>query len=112
MHYDYKRKLYFEICDELKAQSNVFLLGPRKCGKTVCLHQVEDTFNYAKYFDLKTLSATQITQLFMSIQKSIENNEEILYLLDEITYAEFPEREINAIAMYFSEYNNSKTKIV
>lgn len=112
MHYDYKRKLYFEICDDLKAQNNVFLLGPRKCGKTVCLHQVKDTFNYAKYFDLKTLSATQITQLFMSIQESIENNEEILYLLDEITYAEFPEREINAIAMCFSEYNNSKTKIV
>lgn len=112
MKFTFKRKIYYELGKELKSQNNVFLLGPRKCGKTVCLQQIANDYPIANYYNMKILSQMQIDDLFLKINHSIENNEKIIYLLDEITYADFPEREINSIALKFSECDNSETKIV
>lgn len=112
MKYLFKRKIYYRVCAELQKQNTVFLLGPRKCGKTICLHQLNDSLKNVKYNDLKTLGKEQAASLFDEIHHSIESNDDVIYLIDEITYAEFPEREINIIALLYSEYDNDKTHVV
>ena len=112
MKYTFKRKIYYELQENFETQCNIFLLGPRKCGKTVCLQQIANDYPNAKYYNMKILSQLQMDDVFLKIHQSIESNESIIYLLDEITYADFPEREINSIAVMFSEYDNHNTRIV
>lgn len=110
--YRFKRDIFSKINTAIKTKNVVFLTGPRKCGKTVCLKQIEKENTNAKYVDFKSLSEAESQKVFDKICKSIEENEDILYLLDEITYAFCPEREINRIANAFTIDEKSKTKVV
>lgn len=112
MGYTFKRNIYYDIQDKLTETPVVFLLGPRKCGKTICLHQLNDNTDRSRYIDFKPLSENESMGIFDSIKESIYHNEEIVYLLDEITYAFKPEPSIYQIAEWLTETGNKNTKIV
>lgn len=41
MSYTFKRWIYYDTIDKLSLHNVVFLLGPGRCGKTVCLKQLK-----------------------------------------------------------------------
>lgn len=112
--YEFKRDIYYDIKDIIENSiSNItFLLGPRKCGKTVCLKQIERNFENTQYTNFKLLNDKESRKKFDEINEAISKNQPIVYLLDEITYAFYPEKEIYQIADTFSEVENTNTKIV
>lgn len=40
--YTFKRDLYTDVIHSMSNSRATFLLGARKCGKTVCLKQIKD----------------------------------------------------------------------
>ena len=52
--YSFKRHMYYEIKDAIDKNHVGFLLGPRKCGKTICLKQLKDYYKNAVYVDVKS----------------------------------------------------------
>ncbi len=110
--YHFKRDFYYEIENALKKTNVIFLLGPRKCGKTVALLQLKQNIPKTQYYNFKTMSDEESMDLFDNIRQAMAEDLERIYLLDEITYAFFPEREINEIALQLSERPCSNTKIV
>lgn len=108
---DYAFQRYFvkDLEDFLQSNYNVlFLMGPRKCGKTVALKQLAKEFR-AEYHDFKIESRKGIV---IKIEQSILQNEEKIYLLDEITYKEFADRDLARWASDFDDVVNTKTKII
>lgn len=110
--YTFKRYIYDDIVSCFGRQSVIFLLGPRKCGKTVCLHQLCDSYDNSEYIDFKNLNDEESIDAFKRIRTSIENNEDKKYFLDEITYAFYPDKEIERIAITLDENSGRNTKIV
>ena len=110
--YRFKRDFYCDVEEGIKKTNATFLLGPRKCGKTVCLKQLAHEYKNAKYVNFKTLDEDESMEIFETIIRLIKEDEHVIYLLDEITYAFKPEHEINKIAEVLSEVENKNTKIV
>lgn len=110
--YSFKRNFYYDIEKALDQSNVVFLLGPRKCGKTVALLQLEKSRGNIKYYNFKTLTQDESLDLFDAIKSAMEENKDIIFLLDEITYAYQPEKEINEISIQLSEKPCKSTKIV
>lgn len=113
MEYAFKRDFYYNVEDSIKNNSVSFLLGPRKCGKTVALKQIALSNNAVEYIDFKTLADNkQKMAIINRVIDSIYNNDGAIYLLDEITYAFHPESEIAKIAEAFSSVENSNVRVV
>lgn len=112
--YNFKRSFYYEVEKAIKESSISFILGPRKCGKTVCMHQLEDALDNAVYVDMKSEFDTDEKRrnAVNGILKNIANNDSIVYLIDEATYMPTPDKDIARIAGAFSEYDNQNTKVV
>lgn len=113
----FKRDFYYEIKNYLSEYNVVFVLGPRKCGKTFALLQLKENYGeIAEYVDFKGFSEEESMEKINAIAESIEKGEDKIYLLDEATYIFFPEAEIEKIALKYNENNqkeiDSKTKIV
>ena len=51
--YPFKRNFYYDIEKAIEKTNVVFLLGPRKCGKTVALLQLEKSRSNVKYYNFK-----------------------------------------------------------
>lgn len=111
-NYPFKRDFYYDLVISATNNKATFLLGPRKCGKTVSLKQAEKHFANAEYIDFKTLPDTDKLDAIDHVCNSIREGEEKVYLLDEITYSYNPELEINKISEMFSETSNSSTHVV
>lgn len=111
--YSFKRDFYNDVKTALESSAPVTLLiGPRKCGKTVCLHQIKQEYPNAIYKDIKSLTEDGRVQLMYTIQQSIINSEDLIYLVDEVTYWQYPDSTIELFANAYAEANNSKTKLV
>lgn len=112
--YTFKRSFYYEAEKAINDSSISFILGTRKCGKTVCMHQLENSLENAVYLDMKSEFDTdeERRNAVNEILKSIANNVSIVYLIDEATYMAAPDKDIAKIAGAFSEYDNSDTKVV
>ncbi len=112
--YDFKRSFYYEAEKAIEDNSISFILGARKCGKTVCMRQLKDTLENAVYIDIKAECDTdeKCRDVVNRIMQSIANDEKIVYLIDEVTYLAFPDKSIAKIAGEYSEYDNHNTKIV
>ncbi len=112
--YNFKRSFYYEAEKAIKDNSIIFLLGTRNCGKTVCMHQLENSLENAVYLDMKSDfdNDGQRRNAVNEILKSIADNRSIVYLIDEATYMAFPDKSISKIARTFSEYDNKNTKVV
>lgn len=110
--YPFIRELYYDIEKAMKKSAIAFLLGPRKCGKTVALKQLERNKENTEYYNFKAMSQEESMNLFDEIKESMEKDEVKIFLLDEITYAYHPEREINEVSIQLSERPCHNTKIV
>ncbi len=113
-NYEFKRSFYYEAEKAIEDSRISFILGARKCGKTVCMRQLEETFDNAVYIDMKAnFDDDKERRAFVNqVINSITNNENIIYLIDEATYMALPDKEIAKIASTFSECKNNNTKIV
>lgn len=74
--------------------------------------QVNDAFENAEYVDFKRTPESKHTDILLKIYESIENDEDKIYLLDEMTYAPNPEKFVCEIAYRFTENDPHNTKIV
>lgn len=112
MYYTFHRDIYYALCNDLAKTNVIFLLGPRKCGKTVCLKQLARETSNTVYVDFKGLTYDEGLAQLDTIIASIEGNNDVVYLLDEITYAPKPENAICLIADTFADLCDAKTKVV
>ncbi|MDE6015719.1 MAG: AAA family ATPase [Acetatifactor sp.] len=112
--YDFKRSFYFEAEKSAKNKRITFILGARKCGKTVCMKQLAASLPNAVYVDMKADFDTdeQRRKFTNRILDDIRNDKEATYLIDEATYMALPDKEICKIAGAFSDVINKNTKIV
>ena len=101
--YPFKRFFYYDMEKAMEKSNVVFLLGPRKCGKTVALLQFEKNRDNVKYYNFKTLSQDESMDLFDAIKSAMKEDKDAIFLLDEITYAYRPEKKINEISIQLSE---------
>ncbi|MBR1439819.1 MAG: ATP-binding protein [Lachnospiraceae bacterium] len=97
---NFKRDFVYQLKETLNTRDVVFLLGPRKCGKTIGLLQIKEdgSDNEIKYYDFKTLKDNESMDLINAICKDILLGTKVTYLLDEATYIYFAEEEISKIA--------------
>ena len=114
MKYEFKRSVYYDTIKSIKQAKVTFLLGPRKCGKTVCMKQICDTLDNTVYMDVKSNLKTdsQKIDFIKLVVKDIEDDKDVIYLIDEATYLFIPDKDIAEIANAFSDFNNQNTKIV
>lgn len=112
--YCFKRSFYFDVENAIKNNHITFILGPRKCGKTVCLKQLEAGFSNAVYADMKAdFDVDEQRRKFTArMLDDIRNGRDTIYLIDEATYMAFPDKEISKIAGVFSECRTSCTRLV
>lgn len=112
--YDFKRSFYFEAEKSAKNKSITFILGARKCGKTVCMKQLADSLPNAVYVDMKADFDTdeQRRKFTNRILDDIQNDKKSTYLIDEATYMALPDKDIAKIAGAFSDVINKNTRIV
>ncbi len=112
--YNFKRSFYYETKKAIEENSICFILGTRMCGKTVCMHQLEDALGNAVYIDMKSEFDTDDERrgAVNRILKSIADNESIVYLIDEATYMAVPDKSIAKISGAFKEQDNRNTKVV
>ena len=112
----FKREMFFEVKNALQQHNVIFLLGPRKCGKTIAQMQLNKELPTSELYDFKTVTKEESMDLVNRIIFSIKNNDDIIYLLDEVTYMHFVDVELAKIARLFTEQkiteNEVRTKIV
>lgn len=113
---NFKRDIYYNLLDLLKQTNVIFLLGPRKCGKTFALNQIDDEIANTRYFDFKKLSEDESMKVIENIVEHIHAGEDVIYLLDETTHMFFPEEEISKLAGAYTKARQQgidvKTKII
>lgn len=112
MEYKYRRCFCNTLEEQLKETQIIFLLGPRKCGKTVALKQIDKDNEKSNYTDIKMLDSNEKAEYIDAIINSIKNDEAVIYLLDEVTYLDKPELDIERIANAYADVSNDNTKIV
>lgn len=112
MEYTFRRHFYYEVEKSVNDNHVTILLGPRKCGKTVCLKQLAAELQNAAYYDLKRMDEDDGIELRAMIIDSIHADEKKIYLIDEVTYFLFPEKTIAAIAGEMFSCRNTNTRVV
>lgn len=100
----FKRDFYEQVLNTLDNKDVVFLLGPRKCGKTVMLRQFESENSDVRYVDFKAMESSDAKiDLVTEVVKSVLGSKKCYYLLDEVTYMFFPDSEIARIAGAYTQ---------
>lgn len=94
-----------------------FLLGPKKCGKTVCLKQLWQDYTRAgiktEYINFKTLNhGEEQFETYRTIKRSIKADKPIIYLLDEVTSLENAEMKLCILASETESLKNENTKVL
>lgn len=87
--YPFKRQAYYDLSTALMTETQCFCLaGPRRCGKTIVLHQIEETKENVVYYNFKSEKPEIAEVVFDNIISDIETGTSRIYLLDEVTYIE------------------------
>lgn len=112
--YSFKRDIFHDTKAKIEQSHACFLLGPRKCGKTVCLKQLNSVIENSVYINVKSdyVSDVNKRRLITDIENDIKNDTDKVYLIDEATYLAAPDKDISRIAEAYSEYKDSRTKVV
>ena len=112
----FTRDIYDKVLSQLKKHNFVFLTGPRGCGKSACLTQIASTISNTKYFDLKNMIDDERFDALELVFNSFHDNEEVTYLLDEITYIPSFDMQIGKIQQAYTKqvalYTIPRTKVV
>lgn len=107
---EFYRDFVVDLENFLKGPYNVlFLLGPRKCGKTVALHQIHKRFPTSKLYDFKAGSTSTV---IAEIKDAILSQKRDIFLLDEITYLDGADRELAELSNAFDFCLQSNVKII
>lgn len=108
--YRFKRDAFFKLCDSIQANEVTFLLGPRKCGKTVCMKQYAHEYaDSAEYIDIKSVVDKKSTVDYL--KECILKKYDKTILVDECTYFSSPAEDIQSIITCYDEVE-SPTRIV
>lgn len=100
----FKRDIYFKVKEMLENNSVVFLLGPRKCGKTICMQQLSQNCSIDnQYIDFKLLSDEESFKTISKISNDILDGVNKIYFIDEATYIWHPQEEISRLAGVYSK---------
>ena len=97
--FKYRRNIYNVLLAKLKEFRVIFLLGPRRSGKTVCLKQLNHLPNMC-YINFKEDPSAEYL-----VVDSIRRGDDVTYLLDEVTYSKEPEMFIRMLAGMYVDYN-------
>ena len=89
--YEFKRGFYTNVIDKIEKFEVVFILGPRKCGKTICMKQIAEEVPNSIYYDLKEMTDGERKRIREEVLSCIKYGRDVLLLLDEITYAIYPD---------------------
>jgi len=96
----YKRKIMDEVIGDLRKKRLVFIVGPRRVGKTTLMKMVMDSFKVEKrlYIDVETLAEYSMFENYGSFVRYMEvngfkKNDKVLIGIDEAQHLS----EINAI---------------
>lgn len=113
--YAFKSDAYDEVLRAMRDNSVVFLTGPHKCGKTVCLTQIAEALHNSVTVNFRHIQTDNDKLLALDeVYNAIKTNRECVFLLDDFEYAFCPELAIEKISnlFYDSDTINTKTKIV
>lgn len=118
--YPFKRSFYYDVENAIKESSVAFVLGPRRCGKSVCMLQLEKTFSQSDEFDRVVYAdakrnfgnSLDKSKFINEVRKAIENDEKALFLIDEATYLNQPDGAIMDVQDAFTCHKNTNTKVV
>ncbi len=118
--YKFKRSFYYDVEKAIQESSVTFILGTRRCGKTVCMEQLRDTatesgnFEEVVYYDMKHKGLSPLDKsLFLKrVLKAIEEDRKSLFLIDEATYMTAPDDGIEEVRQAFSVCDNHNTRVV
>lgn len=105
--FPYRRRFVSKLKETLLKNTITFLVGPRKCGKTVGLHQL-----CAELPDVRYYSGKEQSDIIMEVENALNHNTPIIYLLDEFTYFDTPDFVIARLGNLMAEYNVTATHIV
>ena len=70
--YEFKRDFYTDVIDKIEKFEVVFILGPRKCGKTICMKQISEEIPNSIYYDLKEMSNDERRKLREEVLSTIK----------------------------------------
>ena len=113
--YAFKSDAYDEVLRAMRDNSVVFLTGPHKCGKTVCLTQIAEALHNSVTVNFRHIQTDNDKLLALDeVYDAIKTNRECVFLLDDFEYSFCPELAIEKISnlFYDSDTTNTKTKIV
>ena len=72
----FKREMFFEVKNALQQHNVIFLLGPRKCGKTIALMQLNKELPTSELYDFKKVTKEEsmdlVNRIIFSIKTSID----------------------------------------
>lgn len=89
-----------------------FLVGPRRCGKTVGLQQLRTNHTNTVYKNVKGLSAIEASRFAKEVCSDIVNGINTIYLIDEFTYFRQIEPVLTDIATALASNPKTSTKLV
>lgn len=112
LRYSFKRDFYQVLRKSAQEFFTTALLGPRKCGKTVALNQLNEELPNARYYDAKLMSSDAHMNLLHMILNSIAINEDIIYLVDEVTYIDCADVFIETLAVESRKHLCPNTHVV
>ena len=107
----FKRDFYSNLVSTSIKHGVTFLFGPRHCGKTFALKQMEQEFEKAVYINAKDLSDSEdaMLDLIDNIRAARKQNTGTIYLIDEVTYFYSPETFVSKLYEIFNFTRNNDT---
>ncbi|HAJ97802.1 MAG TPA: hypothetical protein DCO72_08715 [Ruminococcus sp.] len=120
MMYPFRRSFFYDVQKAIERTAVTFILGARKCGKTVCMNQLADDYQTSELFDnvyyVDVKNDCPRLKDKISLKKriinDIDNNRKVLYLIDEATYLDAPDVTIGQIRNAYSRQGGRNTRIV
>jgi predicted AAA+ superfamily ATPase len=112
MKYEFHRDFYDLVLNSIHTNSTTFLLGTKKCGKTVCLKQIRDELPNSEYINFKEYTQNERLKILDRVFTDIKSDKDVVYLLDDMTSVTSYDIEICNIAEAYTDSKNIHTKTV
>lgn len=111
---DFKRDFYTHLVDAVNKNDVTFLFGPRHCGKTYAMKQMNRDIANSEFIDIKLTDCSQdsMLELLDRIRTSHQNNQNIIYLVDEVTYLYSPEMFVSTLYEIFNFSESNDTRVL
>lgn len=110
----FKRDFYADLLSKTMSNGVTFLFGPRHCGKTFALRQMQQEFENSVYVSAKDLADSEdaMLDLIDDIRKARNQDTGVIYLIDEVTYFYSPETFISKLYEIFNFTDDNSTHAV